>query len=249
MITAPIGGSATEAIAVLYVLGRSRPGCLLSRQDLLGLAEPIEGAEAARRHTAIVGSRSCTCTERSSEPSTITTGRKVENKGAGAADVAFVGFRAFEAALQRSNQVRILDSCWLSCRAERLHAFCTANVPTPPDAPMISTFCPARAFPRSRRPCRAASRTWRPRRLLEGEVRRLGCSACPRERARTRRTSPWRCRTLRRQAGTWSRRCRRPPPHRQRPHLERGSWEPVPRETYRVRQAGHDVPHAFRGRK
>jgi len=93
MITASIGGSATEAIAVLYVLGRSRPGCLLSRQDLLGLAEPIEGAEAARRHTAIVGSKSCTCTERSSEPSTITTGRKVENKGAGAADVAFVGFR------------------------------------------------------------------------------------------------------------------------------------------------------------
>ena len=36
-------------------------------------------------------------------------------------------------------------------------AICTANVPTPPDAPMIRTFCPGRISPASRRPCRAVT--------------------------------------------------------------------------------------------
>ena len=36
-------------------------------------------------------------------------------------------------------------------------ASCTANVPTPPPAPMTRTFCPAATFPVSRRPCRAAN--------------------------------------------------------------------------------------------
>jgi hypothetical protein len=34
-------------------------------------------------------------------------------------------------------------------------ASCTAKVPTPPDAPMISTFCPACIWPWSRRAWRA----------------------------------------------------------------------------------------------
>src|SRR5712692_3914130 len=34
-------------------------------------------------------------------------------------------------------------------------AICTANVPTPPPAPLIRTFCPGRIFPLSRRPCNA----------------------------------------------------------------------------------------------
>src|SRR3954470_16264313 len=34
-------------------------------------------------------------------------------------------------------------------------AICTANVPTPPDAPTIKTFCPGRTPPLSRRPRRA----------------------------------------------------------------------------------------------
>src|SRR3954452_10317269 len=36
-------------------------------------------------------------------------------------------------------------------------AICTANGPTAPDAPLISTLCPGRSFPRSRRPCSAVS--------------------------------------------------------------------------------------------
>src|SRR5216683_3564365 len=32
-------------------------------------------------------------------------------------------------------------------------AICTANVPTPPAAPLIKTFCPGRICPLSRRPC------------------------------------------------------------------------------------------------
>src|SRR5207245_6611763 len=36
-------------------------------------------------------------------------------------------------------------------------AICTANVPTPPPAPLIRTFCPDRIFPLSRRPCNAVS--------------------------------------------------------------------------------------------
>src|SRR3954453_15416909 len=39
--------------------------------------------------------------------------------------------------------------------APRALAICTAKVPTPPDAPMMSTFCSGRTFPWSRRPCRA----------------------------------------------------------------------------------------------
>src|SRR5688572_9837288 len=34
-------------------------------------------------------------------------------------------------------------------------AICTANVPTPPDAPLINTFCPALICPLSRSPCSA----------------------------------------------------------------------------------------------
>src|SRR6478735_369465 len=34
-------------------------------------------------------------------------------------------------------------------------AICTANVPTPPDAPMINTCCPGRTRPPSRTACRA----------------------------------------------------------------------------------------------
>src|SRR5437899_6372315 len=36
-------------------------------------------------------------------------------------------------------------------------AICTANVPTPPAAPLIKTFCPCRIRPLSRRPCSAVS--------------------------------------------------------------------------------------------
>src|SRR5450759_2156166 len=36
-------------------------------------------------------------------------------------------------------------------------AICTANVPTPPDAPMTRTFCPARSCPQSRSPCSAVA--------------------------------------------------------------------------------------------
>src|SRR6266702_3615522 len=36
-------------------------------------------------------------------------------------------------------------------------AICTANVPTPPDAPLIKTFCPGWTFPLSRTPCNAVS--------------------------------------------------------------------------------------------
>ena len=36
-------------------------------------------------------------------------------------------------------------------------AICTAKVPTPPDAPMTSTRCPACTCPRSRTACRAVS--------------------------------------------------------------------------------------------
>ena len=36
-------------------------------------------------------------------------------------------------------------------------AICTANVPTPPDAPMIRTFCPACTCAWSRTACRAVS--------------------------------------------------------------------------------------------
>src|SRR5215207_9580916 len=36
-------------------------------------------------------------------------------------------------------------------------AMCTANVPTPPDAPLTSTCCPGRIRPLSRSPCRAVS--------------------------------------------------------------------------------------------
>lgn len=36
-------------------------------------------------------------------------------------------------------------------------AICTANVPTPPDAPMTNTFCPDRTRPRSRTACSAVS--------------------------------------------------------------------------------------------
>jgi hypothetical protein len=36
-------------------------------------------------------------------------------------------------------------------------AICTANVPTPPDAPLIKTFCPGRTLPSSRMACRAVS--------------------------------------------------------------------------------------------
>src|ERR1039457_7086314 len=34
-------------------------------------------------------------------------------------------------------------------------AICTAKVPTPPDAPLIRTFCPGLICPLLRRPCRA----------------------------------------------------------------------------------------------
>src|ERR1700680_4988154 len=36
-------------------------------------------------------------------------------------------------------------------------AICTAKVPTPPEAPLIRTFCPALTCPVSRRPCKATS--------------------------------------------------------------------------------------------
>src|SRR5215208_1847712 len=41
--------------------------------------------------------------------------------------------------------------------APKCLAICTANVPTPPDAPLISTFCPGWICPLSRRPCSAVS--------------------------------------------------------------------------------------------
>src|SRR6266852_9359063 len=36
-------------------------------------------------------------------------------------------------------------------------AICTANVPTPPAAPLIKPFCPGRICPLSRRPCNAVN--------------------------------------------------------------------------------------------
>jgi hypothetical protein len=36
-------------------------------------------------------------------------------------------------------------------------AICTANVPTPPAAPLIKTLCPGRMCPLSRRPCNAVN--------------------------------------------------------------------------------------------
>src|SRR3954454_3719896 len=69
-------------------------------------------------------------------------------------------------------------------------AICTANVPTPPEAPTISTLCPGCTRPRSRRPCRAVTAEMEAAvacskvrvnggegagaRRLEGEVGRLG---------------------------------------------------------------------------
>jgi hypothetical protein len=41
--------------------------------------------------------------------------------------------------------------------APNAFAICTANDPTPPDAPMTSTCCPARTLPPSRTACRAVS--------------------------------------------------------------------------------------------
>ena len=53
-------------------------------------------------------------------------------------------------------------------------AICTANVPTPPDAPLIKTFCPGWTFPLSRRPCNAVIARNRTRsRLLKCYVGRL----------------------------------------------------------------------------
>src|SRR5438552_18316348 len=53
-------------------------------------------------------------------------------------------------------------------------AICTANVPTPPDAPTIRTLCPDRISPTSRRPCRAVNAArGTVGRLLEAQVRGL----------------------------------------------------------------------------
>ena len=41
--------------------------------------------------------------------------------------------------------------------APNAFAICTANVPTPPDAPMISTFCPGCTFALSRTACNAVT--------------------------------------------------------------------------------------------
>src|SRR5919106_5082707 len=41
--------------------------------------------------------------------------------------------------------------------APKALAIGTANVPTPPDAPLIRTFCPGRTRPTSRRPCQAVT--------------------------------------------------------------------------------------------
>src|SRR2546425_7920142 len=44
----------------------------------------------------------------------------------------------------------------VTCAPSHL-AICTANVPTPPAAPLIRTFCAGRRLPLSRRPCNAVS--------------------------------------------------------------------------------------------
>src|SRR5216684_7148160 len=59
-------------------------------------------------------------------------------------------------------------------------ASCTANVPTPPEAPMTRTFCPALTCPTSRRACRAVRR-------------RAFLSAPPTRRRTSRRRSPGEC--------------------------------------------------------
>lgn len=154
MITASIGGSATEAIAVLMCSGdldldvcsRARISSALPSQ----LQEPRQRGGTPRS----LGRGRAPARNVAPNPARSQRAARWKTRGRAPPMLHLLDF-AFEAALQRSNQVRILDSCWISCRAERLHAFCTANVPTPPDAPMISTFGPARTFPRSPRPCRA----------------------------------------------------------------------------------------------
>ena len=54
-----------------------------------------------------------------------------------------------------SSTLRVLQTPVTS--APKCFAICTANVPTPPDAPLISTFCPGLIPPLSRRPCSAVS--------------------------------------------------------------------------------------------
>src|SRR5687768_11260091 len=55
-------------------------------------------------------------------------------------------------------------------------AICTANVPTPPEAPMTSTLCPRLTCARSRTACRAVrAEIGAGGGLREGEVARFGC--------------------------------------------------------------------------
>ena len=127
-------------------------------------------------------------------------------------------------------------------------AICTANVPTPPDAPMISTLLPRLYLPVVAHGLQGGER----RRRGRPRPARRRCSpacgrACPPGRRRTRRTSPRQCRTPRRPT--------REPGHGLADRLDAAcdlpapdsvlrTAEPVTQQPHRVRQAGHDVPGA-----
>src|SRR2546422_163696 len=82
-------------------------------------------------------------------------------------------------------------------------AICTANVPTPPDAPLIRTFCPDRICPLSRRP--EARRLRPPPRPPPARTSRWPVFApllAPREHRHSRRTRHLSRRKLRHLVGT-----------------------------------------------
>ena len=129
-------------------------------------------------------------------------------------------------------------------------AICTANAPTPPDAPMTSTLCPdlhVSAVPHSLQG--REGRDADGRRLLEGEVRRLGRELVlggagvfgEGALGDDEHLVAWLslvvtpCRPLSMQPCPTSR-----PPST----AVLGHTEPIPREAHRVGQAGHEMPGA-----
>ena len=127
-------------------------------------------------------------------------------------------------------------------------ASCTAKVPTPPDAPMISTCCPGCDLSVVAQALQGGEAgDGDRRRLLEGEVRRLGRElVLAAQRAYSAKaplpmpntSSPgWNLVTSLPTASTTPGEV-----HAQNRVL--GRAQPVARQAYRVRQARHDVPDA-----
>ena len=112
-------------------------------------------------------------------------------------------------------------------------ATCTANVPTPPDAPLTSTFCPGwtPAMQSSAVPPASGSGG----RLLEGQVRRLAARRASPGRTRTAPRRPPRPRRRPRRRPAGRSRPRRPPRRRRRrPCRAPGAWASRSPETVRI---------------